>query len=81
MIDSVARYARQASKNTIPWRRQRPPGFCYLYDFILAIVEFLDDGAHRVHYARRPFQREPDFGVTSVNYDFAELIGRAEVPS
>jgi hypothetical protein len=24
-----------------------------------------------VHYVRRPFQREPDFGVTSVNYDFA----------
>jgi uncharacterized protein DUF3883 len=50
-------------------------------DFILAIVEFLGDGAHRVHYARRPFQREPDFGVTSVNYDFAELIERAEAPS
>ena len=23
---------------------------------------------HRVHYLRQPFQREPDFGVTSVNY-------------
>src|SRR5437868_12927812 len=41
-------------------------------DFILAIVEFLDDRAHRSHYLRRPFQREPDFGVTSVNYSFAE---------
>ena len=49
-------------------------------DFILAIVEFFDDGAHRVQYARRPFQREPDFGVTSVNYNFAELLGRAEPP-
>ena len=36
--------------------------------------------AHRVHYLRRPFQREPDFGVTSVNYDFAELLARAEMP-
>ena len=36
-----------------------------------------DGDAHRVHYLRRPFQREPDFGVTSVNYDFAELLGRA----
>ena len=26
-------------------------------------------------WARRPFHREPDFGVTSVNYDFAELLG------
>ena len=50
-------------------------------DFILGIVEFLDDGAHRVHYVREPFKREPDFGVTSVNYDFAELLARAPPPS
>ena len=50
-------------------------------DFILAIVEFLPDGAHKVHYVRRPFQREPDFGVTSVNYDFAELLAKACIPS
>ena len=46
-------------------------------DFILAIVEFLDGDSHRVHYVRQPFQREPDFGVTSVNYDFSELLARA----
>ena len=50
-------------------------------DFILGIVEFLDDGGHRVHYVREPFKREPDFGVTSVNYDFAELLARSEPPS
>ena len=44
--------------------------------FILAIVEFDGDS----HYVRTPFQREPDFGVTSVNYDFAELLARAEPP-
>ena len=49
-------------------------------DFILAIVELLDGGQHRVHYVRRPFRREPDFGVTSVNYDLRELIDRAETP-
>lgn len=49
-------------------------------DFILAIVEFIDAQTHRVHYLREPFKREPDFGVTSVNYDFAELLARAEVP-
>jgi len=48
--------------------------------FILAIVEFREDGTHRAHYLRRPFQREPDFGVTSVNYDFGELLARAEPP-
>ena len=25
--------------------------------------------------------REPDFGVTSVNYDLAELLARAEAPA
>ncbi len=50
-------------------------------DYILAIVEFLDNGDHRVHYVRRPFRREPDFGVTSVNYDLAGLLARAEVPA
>ena len=49
-------------------------------DFILAIVEFHDDTTHRVHYVRRPFQKEPDFGVTSVNYNLAELLARAEMP-
>ena len=50
-------------------------------DFVLAIVEFLPEGAHKVHYVRRPFKREPDFGVTSVNYGFAELLALSEKPS
>jgi len=33
-----------------------------------------------VRYLPRRVQREPDFGLTSVNYDFAELLARAEVP-
>jgi hypothetical protein len=49
-------------------------------DYILAIVEFLEGAQPRVHYIRRPFQREPDFGVTSVNYRLAELLTRAEEP-
>ena len=63
------------TKNEILYSLNKPD------DFVLAIVEFLGDGAHRAHYVRRPFQREPDFGVTSVNYNFAELIGRAAKPS
>ena len=50
-------------------------------DYILAIVEFLGDDGHQVHYVRQPFQREPDFGATSVNYDFAELLEKASPPS
>lgn len=48
-------------------------------DFILAIVEFFPDGTHRLHYVWRPFKREPEFGVTSVNYDMAELLARGRV--
>ena len=39
-------------------------------DFILATVEF-DGDARREYHVHRPFRREPDFGDTSVNYDFA----------
>jgi superfamily II DNA or RNA helicase len=62
------------TKNEILYSLNKPE------DFILAIVEFFPDSTHRVHYIRQPFRREPDFGVTSVNYDFAELLARAELP-
>ena len=62
------------TKNEILYSFNKPE------DFILAIVAFHADGAHTTHYLRQPFQREPDFGVTSVNYDLNELIERAETP-
>jgi hypothetical protein len=62
------------TKNEILYSLNKPD------DFILAIVEFGDGNTHRVRYLRQPFRREPDFGVTSVNYDFAELLARSEVP-
>jgi len=63
------------TKNEILYSLNKPE------DFILAIVEFLPGNAHKVHYVRQPFKREPDFGVTSVNYDFCELLTRAENPA
>jgi superfamily II DNA or RNA helicase len=33
-----------------------------------------------VHYVRQPFTREPDFGATSVNYDWDALWARGEEP-
>ncbi len=63
------------TKNEILYSLNKPD------DFILALVEFLDGDEHRVYYLRRPFHREPDFGVTSVNYDFADLLGRAGEPT
>ncbi|MGH7616610.1 MAG: DUF3883 domain-containing protein, partial [Gemmatimonadaceae bacterium] len=62
------------TKNEILYSLNKPN------DFILAIVEFLGEDAHRVHYVRQPFKREPDFGASSVNYDFADLLLRAEQP-
>ncbi len=47
-------------------------------DYTLAVVEvnFLADQAQasQVHYILQPFQREPDFAATSVNYDLKELL-------
>ncbi|MFB3901925.1 MAG: helicase-related protein [Acidobacteriota bacterium] len=63
------------TKNEVLYSLNKPDSF------ILAIVEFCADGSHRVHYIRRPFQREPDFGVTSVNYDFSELRAKGERPA
>lgn len=63
------------TKNEILYSLNKPD------DFILAIVEFCQDGACKPYYLRQPFRREPDFGVTSVNYNFAELLVRAGEPS
>ena len=49
-------------------------------DFILAIVQ-IDGESTTPRYIRQPFQREPDFGVTSVNYDLGELLERSEEPT
>ncbi len=49
-------------------------------DFIVAVVTVEGEKAV-LRYVRRPFQREPDFGVTSVNYDLADLLARSEAPA
>ena len=48
--------------------------------FILAIVE-VDGSAVKPCYVREPFSREPDFGVTSVNYKLSELVARGGPPA
>ncbi|MGH9832364.1 MAG: protein NO VEIN domain-containing protein, partial [Blastocatellia bacterium] len=63
------------TKNEILYSLNKPD------EFILAMVEFFPEGSHRVHYLRRPFRREPDFDVVSVNYDFTELLARAQAPT
>lgn len=63
------------TKNEILYSLNKPE------HFILAIVAFGADGSHDVRYLRQPFGREPDFGVTSVNYNFAELLARGVPPA
>jgi len=63
------------TKNEILYSLNKPE------DYILAMVELLPEGRHRVRYLREPFRREPDFGVTSVNYGFGELLARASEPN
>jgi len=63
------------SRNEILYSLNKPD------DFILAIVEFRPDEQPNVHYIRRPFDREPDFHVTSVNYSLAKLLNLAEPPA
>ena len=50
-------------------------------NFILVIVEVDGNTTKVPRYIRQPFQKEPDFGVTSVNYNLSELLARAEAPS
>ena len=67
------------SKNEILTALNKPD------EFILAIVEVADvmnetqSPSCTVYYVRQPFQREPDFGVTSVNYDVGQLEAQAEL--
>ena len=65
------------TKNEILYSFNKPD------DFILALVEFLDSDAHRVHYLRRPFERSgvtTDFNGASVNFPVADLPAWAEAP-
>lgn len=56
------------TKNEILTALNRPE------QFILALVEVSDGRAHPPRYVRQPFDTEPGFGVTSVNYDINKLL-------
>lgn len=49
--------------------------------YILALVHVEGDFAHEPRYLRQPFSMEPEFSVTSVTYNLADLLARAEAPS
>ncbi|MBK8903497.1 MAG: DUF3883 domain-containing protein [Anaerolineaceae bacterium] len=48
--------------------------------FILALVEIENGQAKSPRYVCQPFSKEPDFGVTSVNYHLNELLSASQSP-
>ena len=47
--------------------------------FVLAIVLVGEgDEVDGPHYVRNPFDREPGWGVASINYNLGDLLARAE---
>jgi len=47
--------------------------------FILAVVLVNeDDSVEGPYYIRRPFDREPGWGVASINYNLSDLLQKAE---
>lgn len=49
-------------------------------EFILAVV-IIDQETTVVRYCRTPFEKEPDFKATSVNYDLDKLLAQAKEPA
>jgi Protein NO VEIN, C-terminal len=49
-------------------------------EFILAVV-IIDQDSTGVRYCRSPFEKEPEFKATSVNYDLIKLLAQSREPS
>ena len=73
-VVDLASAAQTITKNEILTALNKPE------QFILAVVEVDGEEAAKITYMREPFSREPDFGVTSVNYKLAELLAKGSIP-
>jgi hypothetical protein len=71
---------RRAGAETVS-RNEILTGINAAEQFILAIVEIAEGQAKTPGYIHQPFTREPDFEVTSVNYDLPELLARSSPPA
>ena len=73
--------ARAAGADTVTvTRNEILTGLNKPEDFILALAQ-IDGERKELRYVRKPFHRDPDFGVESVNYNLAELWNRGEAPA
>jgi hypothetical protein len=74
--------ARRARAETVTvTRNEILTGLNEPEQYILALVEVEDSQARPPRYVRQPFAKEPDFGVTSVNYNLGDLLARGKVPT
>jgi hypothetical protein len=72
---------RRAGADTVTvYRNEILCGINVPEQFILAIVLVENEQPKPSRYIRRPFEQEPDFGATSVNYNLNELLARSEAP-
>ena len=63
----------------VPHNRMQRNEMLYAFNqgdkFVLAIVLVNEDDSHEgPYYIRRPFDREPDWGVSSINYHLRDLL-------
>lgn len=58
------------------WWVRRPLAAARAVTFSQLVNE--DDSHEGPYYIRRPFDREPGWGVSSINYNLANLISRSE---
>ncbi|MEX2120795.1 MAG: helicase-related protein [Pirellulales bacterium] len=61
-------------------RREIMTGLNEPESFVLAIA-VVDGAGTDLRYVRQPFQNEPDFTVTSVNFHLEKLLSRSEAPA
>ncbi|MCB9423190.1 MAG: DUF3883 domain-containing protein [Ardenticatenaceae bacterium] len=73
---------RRAGANTVTvTKNEILAGINSADQFILALVEVESGQAKPPRYIWQPFSKEPDFDVTSVNYDMAKLLRQSGEPS
>ena len=73
---------RMAGAETVTvTRNEVVTGINSAQQYVLAIVEVDGDSVKTPIYVRQPFEKEPDFEATSVNYRLADLIAKGAFPS
>ena len=71
---------RRGGQDRHDHQERDPHGLNKPDEFYLAIC-LVDGDRVDVRYVRQPFEKEPDFKATSVNYDLPALLAQAQEPA